>query len=171
MKKHKTELKWAFILLLATLVWILLERVAGLHDTYITHYKTVGNFFVLPFISLFVLALLDKRKNDFNGIMGFRQGLKSGLIITAILTLLSPLIQYLKATVISPDFSENAIQFVMADLHMGEAEARKFFSLKNHIRLSLMATPVMGVLVTPIIALLVRKKTNREEKKTQPSHR
>lgn len=158
MKNYKTEFKWAIILVAAVLLWMLLERIVGLHSTHIDKHRAYSNFSYIPIIAIYVSALLDKRKTCYHGKMTYLQGVKSGLIITALLTLLSPLIQYLKITVISPHFFTNAIDYVVDQKTVTLAEARKFFTLGNYIKLSLMATPIMGILLSPIVAIFTIKK-------------
>ncbi len=49
------------------------------------------NFFAIIAIAVYVFALLDKRKRDFGGRMTWIQGFVSGVIISIIVALLSPL--------------------------------------------------------------------------------
>jgi hypothetical protein len=56
-------------------------------------------------------ALLDKRKNFYNGVMTYKQGFITGLIITAIVTIFSPLTQWIISNVITPDYFKNVIQY------------------------------------------------------------
>ena len=40
MEAYKTELKWGVIFVLSGLIWMLLERLAGLHGEHIAHHAT-----------------------------------------------------------------------------------------------------------------------------------
>lgn len=40
MKRYSIEVKWAFIFIGSLLIWMLLEKWAGLHDTYI-HFASI----------------------------------------------------------------------------------------------------------------------------------
>ena len=90
MKKIKIEIKWAIIFTIMVLVWMFMEKLTGLHSDHIDKHPIYTNFIFIPTIVIYVLALLDKRKNDYNGIMTYKQGFISGLTITLIVTILSP---------------------------------------------------------------------------------
>jgi hypothetical protein len=59
----KIEIKWAIIFSVMTLLWMLLEKLAGLHSTYIDYHLYLTNLFAIPAIWIMVLALKDKKKN------------------------------------------------------------------------------------------------------------
>ena len=69
MSKYKIELKWGIIFTLMMLVWMVLEKIAGLHDEHIDKHAIYTNFVAIPAIIVYVLALLDKRKGYYNGTM------------------------------------------------------------------------------------------------------
>ena len=63
MKKIQIEIKWAIIFVIMTLIWMILEKVAGLHDEHIDKHPIFTNFIAIPAIAIYVFAILDKRKN------------------------------------------------------------------------------------------------------------
>ena len=158
MKNLKIEIKWAIIFVLAQLVWMLIERLAGLHDAHIDKHAIVTNFFAIPAIVIYVFALLDKRKNFYEGKMTYQQGLIAGLIITAIVTLLTPLSQYIISTIITPDYFTNAIQYSVDNGFQSQETAESFFNLQNYIIQGLIGAPIMGIVTTLIVAIFTRKK-------------
>lgn len=103
MNTYRIEIKWALIFVAMMLLWMVMERLAGFHDTHIDKHAIVTNLIAIPAIAIYVLALLDKRKNFYGGYMSYKQGFISGLIITLIVTLFTPLIQFVTSTIISPD--------------------------------------------------------------------
>ena len=82
----KTEIKWAFIFILALLTWTLIEMLSGLHSSRIHLHPYVTNLFAIVAIVIYVKALKDKRNHDFNGQLTYKEGLISGCIITVIVT-------------------------------------------------------------------------------------
>ena len=114
MKRISIEIKWALIFVIIQLLWMLLERVAGLHGENIDKHAMFTNFFAIPAIAVYLIALLDKRKNHYGGFMTYGQGFISGVIITVIVTILSPLTQYIICTVISPDYFRNATEYAVS---------------------------------------------------------
>jgi hypothetical protein len=90
--------------------------------------------------------------------MSYAQGFMTGLIMTAIVTILSPLTQYIVSTYITPSYFPNAIRHAVETNAMSEEKANEYFSLSNYIMQGLIGAPVMGLLTTLIVAIFTRKK-------------
>ncbi|MBT3228066.1 MAG: DUF4199 domain-containing protein [Candidatus Marinimicrobia bacterium] len=158
MIKFKTELKWALIFMGVTLAWMLLERLTGLHSTHIDKHATYTNFFAIVAIAVYVVALRDKRATDFNGSMTYKEGFISGVVISVIVGVLTPIGQLITAYVISPNYFENAIAYGVANDLTTQADAEAYFSLKNYIIQSTIFAPVVGVLTSAVVAFFVKSK-------------
>jgi len=158
MNNYKIEFKWAILFTLMMLLWMYIEKIAGLHDEHIDLHPIYTNFVAIPAIILYVLALLDKRNNFYNGIMTYKQGFVSGLIITIIVTIFSPLVQYITSTIITPDYFTNAIAYSVSEGLKSQAEAEEYFNLNNYLIQVLIGTPIMGIFTTAIVAIFTRKK-------------
>lgn len=158
MKNIKIEIKWAIIFALMTLLWMVLERSAGLHDTHIDKHAVYTNFIAIPAISVYVFALLDKRKNFYHGKMTYIQGFICGLIITIFVTVLSPLTQYITSTIITPDYFENAIAYGVSTGKTTPEAAEDYFNLENYIIQGLIGAPFMGLITTALVAIFTRRK-------------
>lgn len=158
MKKYSIEIKWAIIFAVTTLVWMFLEKLVGLHSEHIDKHSIYTNFIAIPAIIIYVLALLDKRKNFYSGIMTYKQGFVSGLIITLIVTVLSPLTQFITSTIITPEYFPNVIKHVVSHELMKQEEAEKFFNLNAYIVQGLIGAFVMGLITTAIVAIFTRRK-------------
>lgn len=163
-KQYRTEIKWALIIIVTTWTWMAMERLCGLHDQYIADARFYTNFFIIPFIILYLLALIDKQKHDYNGRITFRQGFKTGIVLTILLTILSPFTQYVTTTIVSPHFFHNAIELVVSQGVLPENEAREFFSLGNYIRHSLFTTLLFGIFVTSFVAIITPKISGNKTK-------
>jgi hypothetical protein len=157
MRKVSTEIKWALIFVAATLLWNLGEKLAGLHSTLIDKHAVVTYFFFLPAVTIYVLALLDKRKNYYGGAMTYGQGLVSGVVITLFVTLLSPLTQLIVSDVITPDYFTNVINYAVSSGEMTQQAAEEYFNLKSYIIQGLIGAPLMGIVTSAIVALFTRK--------------
>ena len=158
MKKVKIEIKWTVIFFVATLLWMLGERLAGLHGKNIEYHAVITNFFAIVAIAIYVFALLDKRKNDFGGKMTWIQGFISGLILTLGITLLTPLSQYLTCTVITPNYFENMIAYTVESGQLTQEAAEANFNMQSYIIQSTMFAPIVGLITSAIVALFVKKK-------------
>ncbi len=159
MSKYRTEIKWGLIFTLAGLLWMIFEKAMGWHDENIADHPTMTNLFSLVAIAIYVFALLDKRKNDLGGYMTFKQGFISGLIITGVVTLLTPLSQWLTHAMITPDYFTNAIEYSVSTEQVTRAEAEDYFTLGNYILQSTMFAPIVGIVTSAIVALILQKKS------------
>lgn len=158
MINYRIELKWGLLFVGMMLLWMLGERLVGLHDTLIAHHPTWTNLVAIPSILLYVLGLQDKRDNFYGGKMSWSQGFTSGLIITAVVAVLTPLSQWITSTIITPDFFSNAIAYGVKEGMTTQAEGKAFFNLQNYIIMGAIGAVVMGVMTSAIVALFVRQK-------------
>lgn len=157
MKNIKIEIKWAIYFTLMSLVWMLLEKLSGLHGTYIDYHLYLTNLFVIPAIWFMVLALKDKKNFFYNCDMSYKQGLISGIIISAIIALLSPLTQWITSYVITPEYFPNVIKrSVELGYYKTSIEAEANFNYKNYAIQSTIFAFVFGVITTAITMIFLR---------------
>lgn len=159
MNNLRIEIKWAIIFALMQLLWMILERLTGLHTTHIDKHAIFTNFVAIPAIAIYVLALLDKRKNFYQGIMTYMQGFKTGFIITLFVSIFSIATQYIISTIITPDYFSNIIEYSVNEGKMTQEAAEKMFNLKSYLIQAPIGALIMGVLTSAIIAIFTRKKT------------
>ncbi len=159
MKSIKTEIKWAFIFSGMTLLWMVLEKLSGLHGKYIDYHLYLTNLFAIPAIWVMVLALKDKKKNYYDGEMSYKQGLISGIILSAIIALLSPLTQWITSYVITPEYFPNVIKrSVELGYYKTTADAEAYFNYPNYAKQGTIGAFAMGVLTTAIAMIFIRTK-------------
>ena len=151
------EIKWAFIFIIMMMLWMLMERLTGLHSTSIDKHATYTNFVAIPAILVYVLALRDKRNNYYNGFITYKQGFKAGLIMTVIITLLSPLLQYITQKFITPDYFSNMIRYTVDQKKATLEQAQKDFNLKSYIIMGTAFTFCIGLVTTAIVAAFTRR--------------
>jgi hypothetical protein len=157
MKSIALELKWALIFVAAGMAWTGLERLTGLHGTYIAWHAVVTNFFIVVAVLVYFLALRAKRA-AVGGTITFKKAFLSGLLITLFVTLLTPLWQYLSASVISPRYFEQVAAYTISQKQMTAAQAASYFSLKNYMIQSVIFAPVAGIITSLLAALIVSRK-------------
>jgi len=162
MNKFKIEIKWALIFVAMALLWMLLERLTGLHSERIDMHPIYTNFIAIPSIAIYVLALMDKRKNYYQGIFSYKQGLVTGLIITGFVTVLSPMSQYITSTIISPDYFANVIKYSVSGGKITQEAAENYFNLKSYIVQGLIGAPIMGLITSSIVAIFTRRKASKK---------
>ena len=158
MKKFQTEIKWGLIFILSGLVWMVMEKSLGWHDELLEQHATYTMFYAPIAIALYVMALRDKKKTFYHGKMTYLQGLISGLLLTLVVVILTPLSQYISHEFISPDYFPNIIRLTVEKGQMALEEAEMHFSLMSYIQQSLIFAAFMGVLTSAIVALFTRSK-------------
>jgi len=90
--------------------------------------------------------------------MTYKEGFISGVVISVIVGVLTPIGQLITAYVISPNYFENAIAYGVANDLTTQADAEAYFSLKNYIIQSTIFAPVVGVLTSAVVAFFVKSK-------------
>ena len=157
MKKFSIEIKWGIIFTLFTLVWMAFERALGWHDVHIAKHAALTNLFAIPAIILVVLALLDKRKNFFDGKMTWKQGFLTGLGMTVVIVILSPLSMWITNSIITPHYFDNVITHSVESGKLTQDQAEAYFSMGSYIMQSMVGAAVMGLVTSAIVAFFTKK--------------
>ncbi|MCB0395204.1 MAG: DUF4199 domain-containing protein [Flavobacteriales bacterium] len=160
MGKISTEIKWALIFVVTSLTWVTAEKLAGMHDEHIDVHMLTTSLFAIPALLIYVLALLEKRKKSFGGFMTYKQGFLSGMIITLIITALSPVSQVIKSLVITPDYFANMIQYTVDHGLLLPEDAAAEFNLTRYIKGSIFGAFFMGTITAAILAFFTKKLPN-----------
>ena len=158
MKKYAIEIKWGIVFMVVALLWMWLERLMGLHDEHIADHALYTNLFTIPAIAAYVIALLDKRRNYYSGVMTWKEGFRSGFVITVIVTILSPLAQVITIEVITPEYFANVIAYSVSQGKMTQEDAESYFNLKNYMIQAPVGSLIMGMATSAVIAIFTQKK-------------
>lgn len=89
----KIEVKWALIFSLTSIIWMYVEKSMGWHGEHIDQHPTMTNLFTIIMITIYLFALLEKRKS-LGGFITWKQAFISGLTIAILVTILSPTTQW-----------------------------------------------------------------------------
>jgi hypothetical protein len=158
----KIEIKWAIFFSIMGLVWMLLEKLSGLHSRYIDYHLYLTNLFAIPAIWFMVLALKEKKKIFYDGKITYLQGVKSGFFLSLVIALLAPLTQWITSYIISPEYFPNVIKrSVEIGYYKTTAEAEANFNYPNYAMQSAIASFVMGMITTGIAMIFIQTKDNR----------
>ena len=158
MKKFRIEIKWALIFTAAIMIWMLGERLFGLHDDYIAKHAFYTNFFAIVAIGIYLLAMYDKREHYYDGIMSWKKGFISGLFLTLFIAALTPLAQLISSLLITPDYFPNIIDYTVEAGEKTREEAEAYFNLGNYILQSTLFALLSGIVTAAIAALILRRK-------------
>lgn len=95
--------------------------------------------------------------------MNYKQGVMSGIILSAFIALLSPITQWITTYIITPEYFPNVIE---RSVELGYFKTRQAaeanFNYKNYAIQGAFGAFVMGVITTSIAMIFIRSKNNRE---------
>ncbi len=158
MKNFSIEIKWGVIFIISGLLWVWIEKLFGLHDVYVAQHPLYTNLFGIIAVTIFILALLEKRRKFYHGFMSWKEGFTSGIVMTIVITLLSPLSQWITYEFISPEFFDNIIEHSYQTTPMSREEAESYFSLRSYIVQAVFGALTMGVVTAAIVAWFVKRE-------------
>ena len=90
--------------------------------------------------------------------MTYVQGLISGIVISAIIAVFSPLTQYIISTYITPDYFANAIKYSVEKGGSTQKKAEAFFNTENYMMQGTFGGLIMGVLTSAVVSIFIKKK-------------
>ena len=152
----KIAFKYGILFSLMTLTWLTLEYLAGFHSTLINYHPIVTNLILIPAILLFRRAMLEI-KNSSNESLPFRYYFIEGLKISLIITILSPVEQYIFSNYINPDFFHAMIENAVAGNHASREQTEAYFNFNNYVTETLIGAAFMGILFSGIGAWRMSK--------------
>ena len=158
MKNFRIELTWGIIFFLSGLLWMVLEKNLGWHDHLLAQHAMYTLGYAPVAILIYVLALRNKKRKTYAGKMSYLQGLVSGLILTVVVVLLTPLSQYITHELVSPSYFPNIIAYSVQQGRLTLSEAEAYFTLKNYITQSILFAAFMGGLTTAVVMLFLKTK-------------
>lgn len=159
MKNIKFEIKWAIIFSLVGLLWMILEKLSGLHGKYIDYHLYLTNLFAIPAIWVMILACKDKKRKFYNGQMSYKQGLIFGVILSVFIATLSPLTQWITSYGITPEYFPNVIKrSVELGYYQTIADAEANFNYPNYAKQGAIGALVLGIVTTAIAMIFIRTK-------------
>jgi membrane glycosyltransferase len=158
LKKYEVEIKWGVIFIVSLLLWSVLEKVLGYHDTKIGEHAQFSMLFFIPAVLLYVFALLEKKKKSYGGQMNFKQGFMAGLIISVIVAVFNPLTQYIISFVIAPEYFDNVIAYSVENEKATLEEAQAYFNYQSYAVQGTIFAFLMGVVTSLVVALFIRTK-------------
>lgn len=148
------EIRWGIYFIVMQLSWMQLEKSLGYHNERIAEHASFSMWVMLPSFLVYFFALHFKRVKDYGGKMSYKEGLISGLLITAVVTVLTPVSQSITSLFITPEYFPNVIAYSVESGAMTQEAAEAYFNLKSYIIQSTMFAPVAGVVTSLLMALV-----------------
>ncbi len=167
-KTFYLELKYALLISVFTLLWIVFEQLIGLQDEYVEWHAIVTNFSLLiPAIGIY-LAINDYKLARISK-YSFEKGFGIGFRITLMNCVLIVPIIYLFYVVINPDWLQFMVKRAQIlalenneDPISAMEKARTYFGFKYYLIQNVIGTFIFGTLISSINAFI--HKNRRKEK-------
>lgn len=158
MKNFAIEIKWGIIFVLVGIVWVFIEKSLGYHDEKIASQVLFSFLFVPIAFFIFFLGLREKKQKFYTNAITWRQSFVSGILISVVVAVCSPLSQYVVLELISPDYLDNMSALAIKNKKMSENEALAYFNLNNYMWQSVYFALSTGVVTSAIVSLFIRTK-------------
>ena len=157
-------IKYAVIISIFTLIWIVFEQLIGLQDVYVEWHKLVTNLkLIIPVIGIW-LAIREFKMAKMSKFT-FQKGFAIGFKITLINSVLIIPIIYLFYKFINPDWTMNMMEYAKIEaLKAGEDpvkaadEARSYFSMTYFMIQSVIETFIFGTLISSVISFSMKSR-------------
>lgn len=163
MKKFSIEIKWGIQFSILSIIWMILEKTVGLHDAHIDKQLIYTNLFGIVAVAVYYLALRDKKLHHYGGNMTWKQGFISGMVLTVVIAVLSPLVNYIVYTYVTPQFFQHMIDYRVQHKLQTQAQAQAYFNLMSYRVLGVFDALSKGIITGALVALFVKTKHNPNE--------
>ncbi len=157
---RQTEIKWGVVWPTSMFLFLCFEYYAGLQQPPNLEWGVIVDSIGglgLPLL-VFFLGLRQKRDQDFDGTMSWKDGFVSGLLITAVALPLSLLLVWAFLTFVNPAYFDTMIDYSVATGYSTEEDARAYFSMKSYLTQTAIGTALFGVVLSAIFAFLYKTK-------------
>lgn len=158
MGKFSIEIKWAVIFTAASIAWMIVEKSVGLHDVQIGKQPAYTNLFGIIAILVFILAIREKKRAFYAKNMSWRQGFISGIYLSFFIAVLSPFAQFIIYNYVTPEFTNNMVQYMVSHNEMPRERAEAIFNMRSYILQAVSGSLSMGVLTSALVALFLKTK-------------
>jgi len=165
----KSEIRTGILLSLGLFLWLLLEFFLGFHTTRIDYHPFITWLCIVIPIAGIYWSMKVKRDRDYAGKITFIQALKSGLVVTAIMSLISPIMVFVYVSAINPLFFSTmlahskvmieGLNISIVDKEKMIEESTRNFSASSYIMQSFFGSLIMGTVLSLLTAALMKRET------------
>lgn len=175
----KSEIRTGILLSVGLFLWLLLEFFLGFHTTRIDYHPFITWLSIAIPIAGIYWSMKVKRDRDYAGKISFVQALKSGLVVTAIMSLISPIMVFVYVSVINPLFFSTmlahskvmieGLNISIVDKEKMIEESTRNFSTSSYLMQSFFGSLIMGTVLSLLTAVLMKRNTVANSSKADHS--
>ncbi len=165
----KSEIRTGILLSVGLFLWLLLEFFLGFHTTRIDYHPFITWLsIVIPIVGIY-WSMKVKRDREYAGKISFVQALKSGFVVTAIMSLLGPIMVFVYVSAINPLFFSTmlahskvmieGLNISVIDKEKMIEESTRNFSTSSYVIQSFIGSLIMGTVLSLLTAALMKRNT------------
>ncbi len=162
------EVRNGILIAFGCFLWLLLENVLGLHSQYIDLQDLFSWLIILIPLSGIYFTLKYKRDKIQRGSISFIESLRTSSIITATVSITSPLFVWLYVSAVNPTYllfkQENALKIIrdsqidVNTLLLREDAIKKSFETFSYILSAFVFALAVCMTLSIVLSILIRKK-------------
>lgn len=160
MKKFAIEIKWGIRYAFLWILWLFIEKSSGYYESKISDYALYSMLFTFVTIFVYYVAIKEKKKDFFKDEMSWKQGCVTGIFLTIVMAILTPLCQIIFHKAIAPEFFPNMIEYSVSKGNSKEV-AENYFNLSSFIIQNIFSTLSLGVVISAVVALFLQTKPKK----------
>lgn len=160
MKKFAIEIKWGIRYAFLWILWLFIEKSSGYYESKISDYALYSMLFTFVTIFVYYVAIKEKKKDFFKDEMSWKQGCVTGIFLTIVMAILTPLCQIIFHKAIAPEFFPNMIEYSVSKGNSKEI-AENYFNLSSFIIQNIFSTLSLGVVISAVVALFLQTKPKK----------
>ena len=160
MKKFAIEIKWGIRYAFLWILWLFIEKSSGYYESKISDYALYSMLFTFVTIFVYYVAIKEKKKDFFKDEMSWKQGCVTGIFLTIVMAILTPLCQIIFHKAIAPEFFPNMIEYSVSKGNSKEV-AENYFNLSSFIIQNIFSTLSLGVVISAVVALFLQTKPRK----------
>lgn len=162
----KIALKYGLLIVVFLFLWLTLEYMVGLRTDYV-RFHPLATLLSLVIPLLFLYYGMREAQKSYRGVEEFTYGkaFQTGILITLVVAVLSPIGQWLFFSVLAPDFFDSMQPNVEAqklsqdiDAEVARREGEEPMYLSAYLMQSALGYLIAGVVMSAILAIFVRDK-------------
>jgi len=159
----KNEFKWAAIMSLVLLIWLVALKYMGFQEgEKIGDYQLIASVYFIPLFGLYYLTVKERKESRRNrGYITRRDAFLTGLITTMFLMVLTPIINVIFNIFINPEFIPNMVSYSAAH-GMPVQEAENTFTISSSAFNSIMMSMLSGGVYSAIVAFILENPPRRK---------
>ena len=175
----KSEIQTGILLSVSLFLWLLLEFFLGFHTTRIDYHPFITWLSIVIPIAGIYWSMKVKRDREYAGKISFVQALKSGFVVTVIMSLLGPIMVFVYVSVINPLFFSTmlahskvmieGLNISVVDKEKMIEESTRNFSTSSYVIQSFIGSLIMGAVLSLLTAALMKRNTLANSSKADHS--